>query len=334
LGAVIVAVDGGNSKTDVALIAADGAVLGTARAAAGSYHAVGMKTMLSTITGAVQSAAVAGGLKIEGLAAKLGVYCLAGADLPVDDRRLQREFDAAGIADGSVILNDAFAGLRAGSRSGWGISLVCGAGMNCAGVGPTGRTVRFPALGALSGDEGGGSDLAVRALAAAIRARDGRGPRTVLETLVPGHFGLSRPIDVVTALHTGEPPDLALSDLAPVVFTAASDGDSVARSIVDWLADELVLMAVSAIRRLRLARSEFELVFVGSIWKTNDSAFHDRVHDGLLQVAPRVILRRLDAPPVLGAALLGSDRLDLGSAAEAKIRAELTAERITDFAAT
>ncbi len=331
---MIVAVDGGNSKTDVALIAADGAVLGTARAAAGSYHAVGMQTMLSTIKQAVHSAAAAGGLEINGLAAELGVYCLAGADLPVDDRRLQRELDASGIAERSIVLNDAFAGLRAGSHSGWGIALVCGAGMNCAGVGPTGRTVRFPALGALSGDEGGGSDLAVRALAAAIRARDGRGPRTSLETLVPARFGLRRPIDVVTALHTGEPPDLSLPDLAPVVFAAASDGDSVARSIVDWLADELVLMAVSAIRRLRLARSEFEMVFVGSIWKTDDSVFHDRVREGLLEAAPRVILRRLDAPPVLGAALLGSDRLGLGSAVETRIRSELTAERITIRAAT
>ncbi|MXX63723.1 MAG: ATPase [Acidimicrobiia bacterium] len=326
MSAVIVAVDGGNSKTDVALIAADGAVLGTARAASGSYHQVGMKTMLETITAAVRSAAC--DTEADGITPKLGVYCLAGADLPVDDRRLQRELDAAGLAEGTIILNDAFAGLRAGSQSGWGISLVCGAGMNCAGVGPTGRTVRFPALGALSGDEGGGGDLAVRALAAAIRARDGRGQSTSLERLVPDYFGLRHPIDVVTALHTDDLPMSALPGLAPVVFAAASNGDSVARGLADWLADELVLMGVSAIHRLQLARSDFEVVFVGSIWKTEDSGFHDRVREGLLAAAPGAILRRLEAPPVLGAALLGSDRLKLGSAAETRIRAELTAERL------
>ncbi len=64
--------------------------------------------------------------------------------------------------------------------------------------------------------------------------------------------------------------------------------------------DELVLMGVSAIRRLRLVRSEFEVGFVGSAWKTDDSIFHDRVRAGLLAAAPGAILRLLGVPPVLG----------------------------------
>jgi len=326
---VIAAVDGGNSKTDVALVASDGAVLGMARAAAGSYHAVGMETMVANIKDGLREASVSGGLGPDDLDLALGVYCLAGADLPVDDRRLRRVLGGAGIARKTIVLNDAFAGLRAGSTTGWGISLVCGAGMNCAGVGPTGRTVRFPALGALSGDEGGGGDLAVRALGAAVRGRDGRAQRTSLETLIPEHFSLRRPVDVVTAVHVGEVPSHALLGLAPVVFTAAQEGDEVARELVEWLADELVLMGASAIRRLRLASSVFEVVFVGSIWKTSDTDFHDRVRDGLLAVSPHAVLRQLDAPPVVGAALLGSDRLGLGRSAEARIRAELTEHRAT-----
>ncbi|MCY4294729.1 MAG: hypothetical protein OXC58_07845 [Acidimicrobiaceae bacterium] len=81
--------------------------------------------------------------------------------------------------------------------------------------------------------------------------------------------------------------------------------------------DELVLMGVSAIRRLRLVRSEFEVGFVGSAWKTDDSIFHDRVRAGLLAAAPGAILRLLGVPPVVGAALLGSDRLGLGAAVAA-----------------
>ena len=301
---VLVAVDGGNSKTDIALVASNGTVLGTARTAAGSYHAVGMETMIGNIEGGIREASVAGGLDPDDLDPALGVYCLAGADLPVDDRRLQQVLGAAGIAQKTIVLNDAFAGLRAGSTTGWGISLVCGAGMNCAGVGPTGHTVRFPALGALSGDEGGGGDLAVRALGAAVRGQDGRARRTSLETLIPEHFSLRRPIDVVAAVHVGDVPHNALLGLAPVVFAAAQEDDEVARELVNWLADELVLM--------------------GSIWKTSDSGFHDRVRDGLLAVGPQAVLRPLAAPPVLGAALLGSDRLGLGPRAESRLRAQLT----------
>jgi N-acetylglucosamine kinase-like BadF-type ATPase len=150
----------------------------------------------------------------------------------------------------------------------------------------------------------------------------------VLERRVPAHFGLRRPIDLVTALHTGRVPEAAMPTLAPIVFAAATAGDEVARGLVSWLADEVVLLGVSAIRRLGLARSAVEIVLLGSVWKTEDEAFHARVRDGLLAVAPRAALRRLDAPPVLGAALLGVDRLGLGAAAESRLRAELTVPRM------
>ena len=71
--------------------------------------------------------------------------------------------------------------LRAGTERGWGVALVCGAGMNCVGVGPDGTHVRFPALGAITGDWGGGFDVGLAGLSAAARSEDGRGPKTALE---------------------------------------------------------------------------------------------------------------------------------------------------------
>lgn len=324
----ILAVDGGNSKTDVALVGRDGALLGVARGGSGSYHGVGMRRMIETIRTTARAAARDGGLDPNELAPDVGVYCLAGADLPVDDRRLGRALGRSGLARATIVRNDAFAGLRAGTTAGWGISLVCGTGMNCAGVGPTGRVVRFPALGALSGDEGGGADLAVRALGAAIHGRDGRGPRTSLEQLVPGHVGLRRPLDVVTALHLRRISEDDLLTLAPVLFTAAAAGDAVARGLADWQADRLVAIGASAIRRLGLTRRPVEVVLIGSIWRTDDRAFHERVRAGLLAVAPAAVIRRLDAPPVLGAALLGADRLGLDAAALARLSAQLSAARL------
>ncbi len=325
LSTTILAVDGGNSKTDIALVAQDGAVLGTARVEAGSYHAVGMEKMVDNIRSGIGQAAAVAGSGADTTIPVVGVYCLAGADLPVDDQRLQRALGEAKFARETIVRNDAFAGLRAGCSNGWGISLVCGAGMNCAGVAPSGEIVRFPALGVLSGDEGGGGDLAIRALAAAIRAQDGRAPRSSLERVLPEHFGLHSPIDLLTAVHTDELAHSALVDLAPVVFSAAQAGDEVARGLVSWLADELILMGGSAIRRLGLSDGEFEIVFVGSIWKTTDQVFHDRVCAGLREIGPQVVFRYLDAPPVLGAALLGADHLGLGATAQARMRQELTA---------
>jgi N-acetylglucosamine kinase-like BadF-type ATPase len=94
-----------------------------------------------------------------------------------------------------------------------------------------------------------------------------------------------------------------------VVFEAAMGGDAVARSIVDRLADELVAMGAALIRRLHLARLDPDVILGGGVFRTEDRAFFDRLGGGIKAVAPAARLLRLAAPPVVGAALLGLDRL-------------------------
>ena len=103
---------------------------------------------------------------------------LAGVDFPDEEHEAQRVLDARGWAGRTEIGNDTFAVLRAGTERGWGVAITCGAGINCVGVAPDGRRVRFPALGAISGDWGGGYDVGLAGLSAAARSEDGRGPTT------------------------------------------------------------------------------------------------------------------------------------------------------------
>src|SRR5256886_16912104 len=86
--------------------------------------------------------------------------------------------------------NDTFAVLRAGTERGWGVGVVCGAGINCLGVAPDGRQARFPALGWSTGVWGGGYDVGLSAVSAAARSEDGRGGKTGLERAVQLLFGL------------------------------------------------------------------------------------------------------------------------------------------------
>src|SRR5213593_5033727 len=112
-------------------------------------------------------------------------YCLSGADLPADDRRILRWVAKHGWTEDDVLRNDTFAILRAGTDRTWGVGVVCGYGTNCSAVAPDGRTFRFPAIGDISGDWGGGSDIGRLALWYAVRAEDGRGDETELVHLVP-----------------------------------------------------------------------------------------------------------------------------------------------------
>ena len=107
------------------------------------------------------------------------------------------------------------------------------------------------------------------------------------------------------------------------MFWAAGQGDAVARSILDRLADELAGMAAALLRRLRMTRLDPEVVLAGGVFRARDDAFMGRLERGVHAAAPAARLVRLDAPPVLGSALLGLDRQAAGGFTDPVIAARL-----------
>ena len=328
--AAVLAVDGGNSKADLALVARDGTLLAVAHGTTISHQAVDLEVGMQRLDEMARRAAAEAGIGWRsGPLAEVGLFCLAGADSPADTRSLLAALRATGLTRTTTVLNDSRAGLRAGTDRGWGVVVVCGAGVNGSGVAPDGRSVSLRGIGPISGDWGGSGDVGLAALQAAVRARDGRGPRTRLEHSVPGHFGLSRPQAVTEALNAGDFDQSRLRELAPVVFATAAEGDAAARGIVDRLADELATIAIAMIRRLRLVQADPDVVLIGGIFRARDQAFIARVTERVQAVAPNARLVTLDQPPVLGAALLGLDRLipRPGLAATQRLREAFAARR-------
>lgn len=326
----LLAIDGGGSKTDAVLLGRDARVLAARRVASGGYHETGDDAFLDQIAAAVDAVRDEVGMDLERTpVADLGVFCLAGADLPVDDRRILKGLRRRGWVAEPVLRNDTFAVLRAGTDRSWGVGVVCGTGTNCTGVAPDGRIFRFPAVGGISGDWGGGWDLGEAALWHAIRAQDGRGRQTSLREAVPAHFGMRRPNQVMEALYLRNLPEDRLPGLAPVVFHEAAEGDAVARGLVDRQADEVALMANVAIRRLRMTRLDPDVVLGGGIFRNGWEPFFTRIQDGIHALAPQARVVRLSAPPVLGAAMLGLDVLGAGRSAHERARAVLTHERLS-----
>ena len=150
---LFLAIDGGNSKTEVLLADTAGTVLGYARGI-GSNHqtAGGMSEAMSRLDQLVRAASAQ--VEVVERPALASVY-LAGADLPVELVALTDAINAAGWAEKSIVDNDTFALLRAGTESPDAVAIVCGAGTNCVARAADGRTVRFPSLGQITGDWGG-----------------------------------------------------------------------------------------------------------------------------------------------------------------------------------
>ncbi|WP_399885079.1 N-acetylglucosamine kinase [Streptomyces sp. BBFR51] len=316
LTASLLAVDAGNSKTDVAVVTADGEVLATARGGAFRPPAVGVERAVDALAEAVTRAFESAGVtSVDHVSA-----CLANADLPVEEEQLAAALHARAWGASVEVRNDTFAILRAGVDEPLGVAVVCGAGVNCVGMRPDGRTARFPAIGRISGDWGGGWGLAEEALWHAARAEDGRGGPTELARTLPAHFGLDSMYALIEALHLRRVEPVRRHELTPVLFATAAGGDPLARSVVDRQADEVVAMAAVALTRLDLLAEAAPVLLGGSVLAARHPQLDDRIRELLAARAPKAVPRVVTARPVLGAVLLGLDHVGAAPGAHARVR--------------
>jgi len=349
----VLAVDGGNSKSDLALVADDGALLASARGPGITKPDLAMTLgLLTSLIGQAQRQAGRPGCPV----ARHLSACVANADLPEEEQALAAALRAQGWSSTTEVVNDTFAVLRAGldasvpaapsvpagssapaassvpagpsaaaggpAERHWGVAVTCGAGINCVGVAPDGRKTGFLALGGITGDWGGGHGLGQAALWWAMRAEDGRGPETALRGAVAAHFGMPSVRDVAIGIHLGTISDASLGGLAPAVLALAGTGDDVAAGLVRRQAGEICAMALTVMRRLGLTGLATPVVLGGSVLAARDPMLTAGVIEGIRAGAPNAAVRITDVPPVAGAALLGLDHLGAGPEAERRLRAD------------
>jgi N-acetylglucosamine kinase-like BadF-type ATPase len=320
---LVLAVDGGGVKTDLALLDSSGRLVSLVRGGRSQAHYLGVDGCIDVLQGLLERAIADAELgPVERPFASTAQILLAGADLPEELAALRAGIERQHWSERLVVDNDTLALLRAGTDRGWGIVVVCGAGINCLGRAPDGREARFMSLGDISGDWGGGVDVGLAAVAAAARSADGRGPRTVLDTAVPAHFGLGGPLDVSRALHLEEISTARLGELAPVVLALCNE-DSVAAGIVRRLADEVIAFAGAALHRLELTRSDPDVVLGGSLLRAASPSVVGTIAHGVQELAPDARVVVAPSEPIVGAALLGLDSLAADARARARARVEL-----------
>jgi N-acetylglucosamine kinase-like BadF-type ATPase len=312
---LLVAVDGGNAKTDLAVVGEDGSVRAFVRGHGCSPHEHGVEGALDRIDELLEQTQV-------DLPVAIAELLLAGVDFPSEVATVQASAEARGWAERIEVANDTFALLRAGTDRGWGIAVVCGAGINCLGVAPDGREARFPALGDITGDWGGGYDVGCAAVYAAARSEDGRGPKTSLERAVPAHFGLETPLQLAEAVHRGAVAKRRFAELAPIVL-GQGPTDEAAAAIVQRLADEIVALVRVALERIGPTEEPVDVVLGGGVLHARDPRLLAAIGSGLAALGAPLATSVVDAPPVVGAALRALDRIGAPESSFARVRSEL-----------
>jgi N-acetylglucosamine kinase-like BadF-type ATPase len=153
------------------------------------------------------------------------------------------------------------------------------------------------------GDEGSGYWIGREALAAVMRAADGRGPATQLTADILAHFEVGDVSRLPRIVYDRDQPRTAVAALGPLVQRVSDQGDAVATGILERAAEELVLAAGSVTTRLQMRGDAFAFVLAGSIfrvvpWLTSELSRR------LVEVAPRASVERLEREPAMGAVQL------------------------------
>ena len=178
----VLGVDGGASKTLCLAASQDGRILGLGRSGPSNHQVCGLEAATAEIARSVREALAHGGVSAQEV--RLGMFCLAGADLPEDYVMLERAVESLEVCRQVVVKNDTMAALRSGLSRPWGVVVICGTGTNAAGRAPDGREIILPGLGRISGDWGGGAEISTEIIRRVMRAWDGRGEPTALVQMV------------------------------------------------------------------------------------------------------------------------------------------------------
>jgi N-acetylglucosamine kinase-like BadF-type ATPase len=315
---LVVAADGGNSKTDLVLATTDADVLALVTGPGTHPQVDGVSATAAELAELTRSALGVAGLPPDTELA-VGSYYLANVDLVEDEQAMYAALLEQDVAERVEVGNDTFAVLEAGSRRGWGVAVVCGAGINAVGLHADGRRERFLGIGSFSGDWGGGWSVAAAGIGAAVRAVDGRGAATALIHLVSSVFGAD-PETVAIRADRGEITGREVLGFAPVVLRAATDGDPVATGIAHRLADEVAAFATALLHRMNLVGSDAEIVFGGGILQSGNRIVHERIAEQIRELAPEAQLCTLQVPPVAGSLASALRLADAGESAITRAR--------------
>jgi N-acetylglucosamine kinase-like BadF-type ATPase len=313
--ALVLGVDGGNTKTIAVVASADGRVLGVARGGSSDIYAaetpeVAIKEIVRLANEAIAAASV------EAKSVAASAFSLAGADWPEDFELLEREIKGQlGLGHKPLIVNDSMGALRSGSPRWEGVSVACGT-FNA--VGARNRDGRIFHLGFWP-DRRGGFDLGLDALKAVYRESFDLGPPTALSKILLKRFKVENARDLLHSFtrRAERRPIREAQNLAPLVLDAADAGDSVACAIAVESGTVLGEQARVSLARVGLALEGTLVVLTGGVLAHPSSVMADAIMARL----PGAVPLRPKAPPIVGALLLAFDRMEIAQEAEAIARA-------------
>ncbi|MCB9476499.1 MAG: hypothetical protein H6685_06475 [Deltaproteobacteria bacterium] len=318
----ILGVDAGGTHTRAVLATMDGRVRGLGFADGANFQGCGVRTAQKQIESAIQAAMKAG--RIGKAQVACAAYGISGADREKDFDTVAEFLAPVNPAERFVLSNDTTLALRAGTHDGVGVACIAGTGSNTMGFNAAGDHIKVGGFGGYSGDYGSSFNLTKKAVVAAMKEWDGRGPKTLLTPLLCEALGVEEICDIIEYEFWDNHRPLPLNKYTPLLFDAANAGDKMALKILRETGRQCGDDALSCLRRLFPNRSEaVHVVLGGSIYqKGSNPTMVDTLTARVKRFYPNAVITRLHDEPVTGALLLAAD-LCAGKTAPKKLQTAL-----------
>jgi glucosamine kinase len=304
---IILAIDGGGSRTRCLAINQEGSVVGESVAGPSNHllvePTVVKQSLVEVIDAAFESAKLD---RSDGACISAG---LAGVD-----------FDGAGAAEMEnligelgfkrVVINGdmviAHVGAL-GSRA--GVVTLSGTGSVTLGIGNDGKRVKVGGWGPVYGDEGSAYSIGQMALRAAARAYDSRGPATTLTSRILNALKIEEFPKTIQRVYVEGMQTREIAAFSRVAYEAAEEGDEVARDIFLQAGDEVAESVKAAIKQLELGPDKILVSYQGAMLESCPLLL-DRFVQKLKIDVPNAEVVAPRFEPVIGAYLLGCKELD------------------------
>lgn len=195
---------------------------------------------------------------------KMSVFGLAGVDTKIQHKTISDIIRRIGMHD-FVLCNDSYLGIKAGAKTGYGICANNGTGFTVSAIDSDNNVLQIGGLGDITGDIGGGSNMAVKAVCKVYEQLYKLGKPTVLKDMIFNEYNITDKADfteIITQKLDDDNYNTVLT-LAKYLYEAANLGDEVALSVLDEVGTDYGKCICGAVNDMNLS-DYCEIIMTGS----------------------------------------------------------------------
>ncbi|MGM0439114.1 MAG: BadF/BadG/BcrA/BcrD ATPase family protein [Patescibacteria group bacterium] len=288
---LVLGIDGGGTKTDIALADLKGNILKKEEAGPASLRNTGVDESCKNILEGVRNI-----FPVEGNIVSTFIGFPAIQEEYSDQKDYIRNIFAKEISGKINIGSDQLVAFKSGTSSGTGIVLIAGTGGVVRGF-KENKSAKASGWGYF-GDEGSAFWVGIEAYRKITKQLDGRGKKTKITEMLFKEWGIEKVEELNKKVYQN--PMRAIPKLSIMVDYAEREGDEIARSILEKAAEELSLSVRAVVEDLEL-EDTFPLILIGGMFK---SKFLEEELSNKINKFANIEIIKPEKGPVFGAVKL------------------------------